>query len=108
MDGLPFRGSDAIRRGELTRSDLRTRFRPVFRDVYIGRDVQLSASLKAHAAWLSTGATLCGVSAAAVHGTKWLDPRVPAEIVRANPHPQTDMVVRRYQLAEEDVSRARS
>ena len=108
MDGIPFRGSDAIRRGELTRNDLRTRFRRVFRDAYVGRDVRTSAALKAQAAWLSTGATLCGTSAAAVHGTKWLDPEAPAEVVRANPHPQKDMVVRRYRLADQDVCRAKS
>lgn len=107
MDGMPFRGSEAISRGELTRNDLRTRFRRVFHDVYMDRDVQLTAALKARAAWLSTGATLCGVSAAAVHGTKWLDAEAPAEVVRANPYPQKDMIVRRYRLTDEDVRRAR-
>jgi hypothetical protein len=63
----------------------------------------MTAAVKARAAWLSTGAPLCGMSAAAVYGTKWLDPQAPAEIVRANPHPQKDMVVRRYQLADDDV-----
>ena len=104
----PFLGSAALRRSELTRHDLRTRFRPIFRDVYIGRDVDITAAVKARAAWLATGATLCGVSAAAVHGTKWLDPQAPAEIVRANPYAQKDMVVRRYQLIDEDVCLARS
>ncbi len=87
---------------------MRTRFRPVFRVVYIRRDVQLTAAIKARAAWLSTGATLCGVSAAAVHGTEWLDAGVPAEIVRANPYPQKDMVVRRYELTDEEVCLAKS
>lgn len=82
---IPFLGSAAMRRGELTRNDLRTGFRPVYRDVYIRREAHMTAAVKARAAWLSTGATLCGVSAAAVHGTKWLDPQAPAEIVRANP-----------------------
>ena len=80
----------------------------MFRDVYIRRDVQLTAAIKARAAWLSTGATLCGVSAAAVHGTEWLDAGVPAEIVRANPYPQKDMVVRRYELTDEEVCLAKS
>jgi hypothetical protein len=105
---IPFVGSAALRRGELTRNDLRARFRPIFRDVYIRRDADISADVKAWAAWLSTGATLCGVSAAAVLGTKWLDPQAPAEIVRANPYPQKDMVVRRYQLADDDVCLAKS
>jgi very-short-patch-repair endonuclease len=105
---IPFRGSVALRSGELTRNDLRTRFRPIFRDVYFGRDADMTAALKARAAWLSTGATLCGVSAAAVHGTKWLPPHAPAEIVRANPYPQKGMVVRRYQLTDHEVCLARS
>ena len=108
MDDIPLRGSEALRFGGLTRNDLRTRYRPVFRDVYIGRDVEMTAAVKARAAWLSTGATLCGVSAAAVHGTKWLDPKAPAEIVRANPYPQRDMVVRRYLLTDDDVCLAKS
>jgi hypothetical protein len=61
-------------------------------DVYIARDADVTAAVKARAAWLSTGATLCGLSAAAVHGTKWLDPQAPAEIVRANPHAQKDII----------------
>jgi len=105
---IPFLGSAALRSGDLTRNDLRTRFRPVFRDVYIAREVEMSAAIKAWAAWLSTGATLCGMSAAAVHGTKWLDPHAPAEIVRANPYPQKDMVVRRYKLTDDDVCLAKS
>jgi hypothetical protein len=76
-------------------------------DVYIARDADITAALKARAAWLSTGATLCGLSAAAVHGTKWLDPHAPAEIVRANPHAQKDMIVRRYQLTGGDICLAR-
>jgi hypothetical protein len=32
----------------------------------------------------------------------------PAEIVRANPYPQKDMIVRRYELTEEEVCLARS
>jgi hypothetical protein len=99
----PFLGSAAIRRGELTRNDLRMRYRAVFRDAYIGRDTQLTAATKAHAAWLSTGATLAGLSAAAVLGTRWLDASAPAEIVRVDRHRQRGMVVHSYELLDEDV-----
>lgn len=105
---IPFLGSAAMAGGDLTRNDLRTRYRPIFRDVYIRNDAEVTAAVKARAAWLSTGAVLCGVSAAAVHGTKWLDPHEPAEIIRANPYPQKGMVVRRCQLADEDVCLATS
>jgi very-short-patch-repair endonuclease len=99
----PFLGSQALKLGAVTRSQLRTRYRPVFRDVYIARDTELTASTKARAAWLSTGATLAGLSAAAVLGTKWLDGAAPAEIVRADRHGQPGIVVRSYLLAGGEV-----
>ncbi len=102
MTDMPFRGSEALSRGRLTRNDLRMRYRRVFRDVYLAEGVELSALATAHAAWLSTGATLAGSSAAAVLGTKWLDARAPAEIVRADRHAQPGLVVRSYVLADDE------
>lgn len=99
----PFLGSQALKRGALTRNDLRTRYRAVFRDVYIARDAKLTAAAKARAAWLSTGATLAGLSAAAVLGTKWLDDAAPAEIVRADRHTQRGIVAHSFQLAADEV-----
>jgi Protein of unknown function (DUF559) len=107
MDDSPFRGGRALRRGAVTRSQLRTRYRAVFRDVYIANDVELTAATKARAAWLSTGATLAGLSAAAVLGTKWLDVAAPAEIVRADRHAQPDIVVHSYELADDEVRMVR-
>ena len=105
---IPFRGSAAISSGLLTRNDLRTRYRPVFRDVYIEKDALLTAAAKAQAAWLSTGATLAGLSAAAVLGTKWLDAYAPAEIVRIDRHRQGGMLVRSYELGADEVCTVRS
>lgn len=99
----PFLGSQALKRGAVTRNDLRTRYRPVFRDVYIARDAKLTAVAKARAAWLATGATLAGLSAAAVLGTKWLDDAAPAEIVRADRHAQRGIVAHSFQLAADEV-----
>lgn len=103
----PFLGSQALKRGAVTRHDLRTRYRAVFRDVYIARDARLTAAVKARAAWLSTGAILAGLSAAAVLGTKWLDDAAPAEIVRADRHRpkrlREELVVHSYQLAADEV-----
>lgn len=41
--------------------------------------------MRAHAAWVFAGseAVLTGFSAAAVHGSKWIDPDRPAEVIRA-------------------------
>ena len=104
---IPFRGSAAISSGLLTRNDLRTRYRPVYRDVYIEKDAVLTAVAKAKAAWLSTGATLAGLSAAAVLGTKWLDANAPAEIVRIDRHRQSGMLVRSYELGADEVCTVR-
>jgi hypothetical protein len=103
MNDMPFRGSAAVRRGEVTRNDLRRRYRRLYRDVYLANGTPLTAATKAHAAWLSTGATLAGVSAAAVLGTKWLDADAPAEIVRTDRHRQPGLIVHSYELAEDEV-----
>ncbi len=98
-DMEPFIGSAAVRRGDLTRRGLARQHRAVYRDVYLAQDVELTARLRARAAWLSTGATLAGVSAAAVLGTKWLDAGAPAEIVRADRHAPAGIVVHTWALA---------
>lgn len=103
MNDWPFLGSVALARGAVTRNDLRVRYRAVHRGVYVPKDAVLTAGIKARAAWLSTGATLAGVSAAAVLGTKWLDADAPAEIVRADRHSQRGIVAHSYQLDEDEV-----
>jgi hypothetical protein len=103
MIKMPFRGSEAISRGVVTRNDLRRRYRVIFRDVYIARDMAVTPAVKANAAWLSTGATLAGVSAAAALGTKWLEVSEPAEIIRGDRHSQRGMVVHTYELASGEV-----
>jgi len=105
--GIPFSGSHALKRGAVSRNELRTRYRAVFRDVYIGRDAELTAATKARAAWLSTGATLAGLSAAAVLGTRWLDGAAPAEIVRVDRHGQRGILVHSYQPDDDEVCTVR-
>src|SRR5918994_1450979 len=80
----PFIGSAAVRRGELSRRGLAREHVAIYRDVYLHRDVELTALVRARAAWLATGATLVGVSAAAVHGIKWLDGSPPVDIGRTH------------------------
>jgi hypothetical protein len=99
----PFLGSAAVRRGDLTRRGLARHHRAIYRDVYLARDVELTARLRARAAWLSTGATLATTSAAAVLGTKWLDATAPAEIIRTDRHAPAGIVVHTWDLAPEEV-----
>lgn len=96
-------GSAAIRRGDITRRGLARHYTPIYRDVYLRRDVELTAHLRARAAWLSTGATLCGISAAAAYGTKWLDASMPAEVIRAERHSPSGMVIRSWKLLPDEV-----
>lgn len=101
----PFLGSEAIRAGLLTAHELGTKYRAVYRNVYLDNDVALTPLLRARAAWLFTGpdAVLCGVSAAAVHGTRWLDVNAPAEVVRTNRHAPKGLRVHSYSLAPENI-----
>lgn len=101
----PFLGSQAVRAGLCTAHELRTTCRAVFRNVYLSDGVTLTAKLRAQAAWLFAGpdAVLSGVSAAAVHGTNWLDPDAPAEVVRTNRHAPPGLLVHSYTLAPQDV-----
>lgn len=99
----PFLGSAAVRGGLLTRRQLDRSYRPVYRDVYLHNDVELTAALRARAAHVATGSTLCGLSAAAMFGAKWLDPAAPAEIVRADRHTRAGIVVRTWTVAPDEV-----
>jgi very-short-patch-repair endonuclease len=88
MDERPFLGTEAVRAGRLTDYRLRTRYRAVYRNVYVPRDTVLTASARAEAAWLwaDGDAVLAGSSAAAILGTRWLDGDRPAELIRADRH----------------------
>lgn len=101
----PFLGSEAIRAGLVTAHELGTKYRAVYRNVYLSNEAALTPALRAQAAWLFAGpdAVLSGLSAAAVYGTKWLGVDAPAEVVRANRHAPDGLRVHSYALASEDV-----
>ncbi|WP_422742428.1 endonuclease domain-containing protein [Mycobacterium sp. WMMD1722] len=99
------RGSEALARRQLTRNDLRRRYRRLLPDVYLRADVPLTALTRARAAalWAGPDAVLVGLSAAAVLGTRWLDDDAPAEVIRADRHSPKGVVVRAYSLAPEHI-----
>ncbi|MFN3002746.1 hypothetical protein [Mycolicibacterium wolinskyi] len=101
----PFLGSEAIRAGLLTAHELRTNYRAVYRNVYLANEVTVTPVLRARAAWLFAGpdAVLSGLSAAAVHGTKWIPVDAPAEVVQDNRHAPDGLRARSYVLAPQDV-----
>lgn len=89
----PFRGSEAVARGLLTKGHLRgPRFRRLFPDIYIDATVPITPSVRARAAALfveGRGAA-AGFSAAELLGASCGDRYAPAEIVapgRVRAHP---------------------
>ena len=97
----PFLGRQAVRQGVLSLWQLQCDYRPIYRNVYVSKHATLTALTKARAAWLWSGcdSTLTGLSAAAVLGTKWLDPSEPAELCRPNRHVPAGITVRSHELS---------
>lgn len=81
-----FLGSEALSAGELTPYRLRSRYVALHKDVYVSRDVELTAQLRAKALWLRSRrrGVLAGYSAAALHGSKWINASLPAAIIDTN------------------------
>jgi hypothetical protein len=92
-DAGPFIGSDAVAEGILRRHQLRSRFRAVFPDIYVRRDQQLTLRDRAVAAWLWSHrqGVLAGLTAAACHGSKWVDEQLPIELIWSNARPPRGM-----------------
>jgi len=105
VDDQPFLGTHALGNGLVTDYQLRTRYRAVFRNVYLADELPLTPLRRAQAAWLFAGpdVALAGLSAAAIHGTKWLDAAKPAEIIRGNRHSPPGLVAHSYAVADNDV-----
>jgi hypothetical protein len=84
--GLPIVGSEAVADGVVTVYQLRTKYTAVYRNVFVPSGQEMTAVTKAVAAWLWSGrkATVAGLSAAALHGSKWIDAALPAELNRPN------------------------
>jgi hypothetical protein len=97
----PFIGSEALACGALSRHQLRTRYCPVFPNVYLPNDVRPSHEHRIVAAWLWSRrtATIVGAAAAALHGSKWIPDDVPVELNHANTRPPRGVLTRRDALA---------
>ena len=100
----PFLGTEARARGLVTRRTLRSRHDQVHRDVYVPKGEELTPITRAQAAWLWSGreAIAAGFSAAALYGTQWIDPHLPAELYRRNGKPVKGIVIHRDELFEDE------
>ncbi|WP_158240351.1 type IV toxin-antitoxin system AbiEi family antitoxin [Mycobacterium hubeiense] len=103
--GEPFIGSAALTAGSLTRHILRTRFVALHHDVYIDKDAEITAVVRAKAAWLRSRGhgVLAGFSASALHGARWIDANRPAEIIDTNRRRTAGILVRADVVDDDEV-----
>jgi hypothetical protein len=85
LDG-PFIGSDAIVNGLVRKHELRTSYRAVFPDVYLATQVEPTLAMRARAGWLWSHreGVVAGLTASALHGSKWVDDKAPIELIWPN------------------------
>jgi len=102
---LPFIGTEALAARRVTRRTLVSRHRMVYRNVYFEKGVKLTPDRRAIAAWLWSGrnATVAGMSAAALHGSKWIDLELPAELIRPEACRVDGIVIHRERLRDDEI-----
>jgi hypothetical protein len=102
----PFVGTEAIAAGAVTRHELATRYEAIYRNVYIPRGQQVTPAHRAYAAWLWSRrqATVVGLSAAAMHGAKWIDSRLPAELNQPSQHRTKGIVLHHETLPPNEIT----
>lgn len=100
----PFLGTEARRRGEVSRRSLH-RHQRIYRDVYVPTGTSVTPVTRAAAAWLWSGraATVAGLSASALHGSRWIDDDAPAELNRRQACAVDGIVIHRDTLADDEV-----
>jgi hypothetical protein len=102
---MPFLGTEELAAGRLNGYQLKTRYDAVYRNVYVPRGHDLTPIDKAVAAWLWSGrrATVAGLSAAALHGSRWIDSRHPAELNQSSRTRPPGIVIHSDQLATDEI-----
>lgn len=102
---MPFVGTEALAAGTVNRYQLRTRYDALYRNVYIPRGQKLTPVDKAVAAWLwsKRRATVVGLSAAALHGSLWIDARQPAELNQPSRTRPPGILIHSDALAEDEI-----
>lgn len=105
----PFVGSEAVANGDIVKSALRTRYKKLLRDVYVGPHDELTPEVRARAAWLWSRrrGIVAGMTASAVHGAKWVDACAPLEILHTNRNPLPGLKVRGDRIEDDEVVHVR-
>ncbi|GAY16459.1 hypothetical protein [Mycobacterium sp. shizuoka-1] len=105
--GEVFIGSEALASGALTRHALRRFHDRLLPDVYQPRGQPVSLRDRTIAAWLWSRrrAVIAGAAAAALHGSQWINPTEPIELIWDNGRPPEGLIVRNESLADDEVTR---
>lgn len=101
----PFLGSEALAAKAIPERAMRSLYEAVYPGVYVPSGVDLTASQRARAAWLWSRrqGVVAGQAAAALLGTKWVDPLAPAELSYDNRRPPGLLVVHTDTLLTNEV-----
>ncbi len=108
--GKVFRGTFAVQKGLLTRSQLRSgAWRPLFRDVYADQSLPITHRMRCSAVseyLMPEGAVIAGRSAAHLYGSLARDVGDPVEVLCPKAFgPVTGLIVHRGVVPEEEVKR---
>ena len=89
----------------MNRYQLRTRYTRVYRDVYVPWGTELSPADRAVAAWLWSGrrGVAAGLSAAALHGSRWIDADRPAELNQSSRHGEAGIILHSDRLTDDEI-----
>jgi very-short-patch-repair endonuclease len=102
----PFIGCEAIAGGALRSHQLRARYRAVFPGVYALKSAELTLHQRARAAWLWSHrrGVVMGLTAAGLHGSKWLDDTLPIELVTPNARPPSGIRTHDWRMQPDEVT----
>ncbi|UXA16953.1 endonuclease domain-containing protein [Mycobacterium sp. SMC-4] len=106
---VPFIGSEAVAAGVVGKHLLRTRFVALHPDVYTRPGVELNTHHRATAAWLWSrrGGVLAGLTAAALHGARYIEDSQPIELVWSNGRAPRGIRTHKQDLADDEITRRR-
>lgn len=101
----PLIGSEAIARKALSKSQLAGQYRRLFPDVYVGRDADVTAAMRARAGWLWTGrrGVVAGFAAAALHGSQWADDAQVVDLLHDNRRGPPGIQTHRDRIKDDEV-----
>ena len=101
-----FLGSEALANNEVTRGQLRWKYRPLYPNVYTPRIAAPSLYANTVGAWLWSDrrALITGRAASAMHGARWVDEKSPVELIWRNDRPPVGIITRNDHFLFDDTS----